>query len=95
MILLAQLGVRSDLAGKGLGKTLVRNALELSLLLAQSAASVAMITDPIDENAMRYYVEKFGFSDIGIISVTGQPRLFLTMKTIASAYSASQRADAS
>jgi len=90
MILLAQLGVRSDLAGQGLGKTLVRNALELALLLAQSASSVAVITDPIDAVAQTYYVAKFGFSDVGIISATGQPRLFLAMKTIGAGYRARQ-----
>jgi hypothetical protein len=95
MILLAQHGVRRDLAGQGLGKTLVRNALELSLLLAQSASSVAVITDPVDADAMTYYMTKFGFSDIGITSVTGQPRLFLATKTIEAAYRASQQADAS
>jgi GNAT superfamily N-acetyltransferase len=86
MILLAQLGVRKDIAGHGLGKTLMRNALELSLLLARSASSIAVITDPIDEAAATYYITKFGFAEIGVSAVSGQPRLFLSMKTIEMAY---------
>jgi GNAT superfamily N-acetyltransferase len=87
MILLAQMGVRSDLARRGIGKLLMRNALELSLVLAKEAGSVAVITDPIDEEARDYYQTKFDFRDIGErIAATGQPRLFLPMKTIERAY---------
>jgi GNAT superfamily N-acetyltransferase len=95
MILLAQLGVQKDLARQGLGKTLMRDALEMCLMLAQNSSAVAVITDAIDADAMTYYMTKFDFKDIGITSVTGLPRLFLAMKTIEAAYVAGQQANAS
>lgn len=95
MVLLAQLGVRKDLTGQGLGKALMRDALEKCLMLAQQSSAVAVITDPIDAAAMTYYRAKFEFKDIGIMAVTGHPRLFLAIKTIEAAYVDGQQADAS
>ena len=87
VILLAQLGVRSDLQHSGLGSVLMRHALELCLVLSRELGSVAVITDPMSDRLVEYYCRKFGFADIGLAHpVTGRPRLFLATKTIERAY---------
>lgn len=77
MILLAQLGVALAHQNKGVGATLLRDALRRSLYVALSAGAVAVITDPIDERAESFY-RKHGFRTL----VPTQRRLVIPTSAI-------------
>ncbi|MBZ0256512.1 GNAT family N-acetyltransferase [bacterium] len=75
--LLGRLALDESYQGKGLGKTLLVNALKQSYIASQTIASFAVIVDAKNENAVSFYAS-FGF-----IPFDSNPhRLFLTMKTI-------------
>jgi hypothetical protein len=59
MILLAQLGVSSTLQNCGLGKMLLWDAFERSYSSSVQTGGVAIITDPIDVDADRFYGKFF------------------------------------
>ena len=81
MIMLGQLGIVTDFQSKGLGKMLLWDVMERSYAIATEMAGVALITDPIDNNAAQFY-EKYGFE-----TLHKQPmhRQILPMKTIRAA----------
>ena len=62
--------------GQGLGKLLLIDALKRSFEVSKVIGSMAVIVDPIDENAISFY-NKFGF-----ISLPDSEKMFLSMKTI-------------
>ena len=74
--LLGRLAIASDFKGKGLGKLLLIDALKRSYDSSRSLGSFAVIVDPIDDNATRFY-SKYGFN---ILPDSG--KMFLPMKTI-------------
>lgn len=75
--LLGRLAVDRKYSGQGLGELLLLDALKRSYdTSVNSVASMAVIVDPIDENAVRFY-KKYGF-----IKLPDSGKLFLPMKTI-------------
>lgn len=77
--LLGRLAVDKQHQGKGLGGFLIINAIHRSLSLSREIASMAMVVDAKDEQAIAFY-EGYGF-----IKFLQQPRrkLFLPMATAA------------
>jgi GNAT superfamily N-acetyltransferase len=82
-ILLGQLAVASAWQGKKLGPMLLEHALRRSLIVACGLGGVAVVTDPIDDGAARFYA-KYGFARL----VPGVPRMLLPMKTLRDVYPA-------
>ena len=81
VILLGRLALDKNHFGKGLGKFLLVNALKRSLEVATNhVGAVAVIADPIDEEAKQYYL-KYGFT-----LLPGSGRMFMPMKTIEAAF---------
>ena len=82
VILLGRLAIDKKHFGKGLGKLLLVNSLRRSLDVATNhIRAVAVIVDPIDEVAKQYYL-RYGFT---LLPDSG--RMFMSMKTIESAFS--------
>ncbi|HEX3463581.1 MAG TPA: GNAT family N-acetyltransferase [Candidatus Elarobacter sp.] len=80
-ILLGQLAVASEWQGKRLGPMLLEHALRRSLVAACQLGGVAVITDPIDDAAARFY-GKYGFVRL----VPEDPRMLLPMKLLRELY---------
>ena len=74
--LLGRLAISEKNKGQGLGKLLLIDALKRSLEVSKVIGSMAVIVDPIDENAVKFY-DRFGF-----ISLPDSEKMFLSMKTI-------------
>ncbi|MEM1321466.1 MAG: GNAT family N-acetyltransferase [Bacteroidota bacterium] len=74
--LLGRLAVSESSKGQGIGKLLLIDAFKRSYIVSETIGSMAVIVDPIDENAVRFY-EKFGF-----VRLPDSGKLFLPMKTI-------------
>jgi len=74
--LLGRLAINEKNKGQGLGKLLLIDALKRSFEVSKVIGSMAVIVDPIDENAINFY-NKFGF-----ISLPDSEKMFLSMKTI-------------
>lgn len=74
--LLGRLAVNEVNKGQGLGKLLLIDALKRSYEVSKAIGSMAVIVDPIDENAVKFY-NKFGF-----ILLPDSGKMFLGMKTI-------------
>jgi len=74
--LLGRLAINEKSKGQGLGKILLIDALKRSLEVSKIVGSMAVIVDPIDENAVNFYL-KFGFT---LLPDSG--KMFLPMKTI-------------
>jgi GNAT superfamily N-acetyltransferase len=75
--LLGRLAVDEKFKGQGLGEILLIDALKKSYDATGTIASLAVIVDPIDENAVRFYT-KYGF-----ILIPDSGKMFIPMKTIA------------
>lgn len=80
-ILLGQLAIASPWQGKRLGPMLLEHALRRSLIVACNLGGVAVVTDPIDDVAARFYA-KYGFVRI----VPEEPRLLMPMKSLRELY---------
>lgn len=81
VILLGRLAIDKNHFGKGFGKLLLVNSLKRSLDVATNhVGAVAVIVDPIDEEAQEYYL-KYGFT---LLQDSG--RMFMSMKTIRNAF---------
>lgn len=81
VILLGRLAIDKNHFGKGFGKLLLVNSLKRSLGVAKNhVGAVAVIVDPIDEEAKQYY-SKYGFT---LLPDSG--RMFMSMKTIENAF---------
>jgi GNAT superfamily N-acetyltransferase len=59
-ILLSQLAVRKDMAGKGVGKMMLVHALRTAREASDRIGAFAIAVEAIDENAREFY-QKFGF----------------------------------
>ncbi len=74
--LLGRLAVNVEFKGLGLGKLLLIDALKRSFKVSKFIGSMAVIVDPIDEEAAAFY-DKFGF-----ITLPDSGKMFLPMETI-------------
>ncbi len=75
--LLRRLAADARFKGQGVGSLLLIDALKRSYETAiASIASMAVIVDPIDENAVSFY-SKYGF-----ILLPGSGRMFISMSTV-------------
>lgn len=78
VLLIARLAIANNQKGQGLGKITLIKALEHLLIISESTSAVAVIVDPIDENADAFY-RHFGFLDLN----DQASRLYIPMKTVA------------
>lgn len=74
--LLGRLAVSENFQGQGLGSLLLIDALKRSYIVSEQIDSMAVIVDPIDEQATKFY-QKYGF-----ILLPTSGKMFLPMKTI-------------
>lgn len=75
--LLGRLAIDQRFQGKGVGKLLLIDALFRSYQASETMGSFAVIVDPLDEEAERFYF-KYGF-----IQLPDSGKMFLAMQTIA------------
>ncbi|QLE01047.1 GNAT family N-acetyltransferase [Galbibacter sp. BG1] len=74
--LLGRLAIDTNFQGQGLGKLILIDALKRSFELSKTIGSFAVIVDPIDIDAERFY-DKYGF-----LKFPDSGKMFLPMKTI-------------
>ena len=75
--MLGRLAVDKRYKGKGFGQLMLIDAMKKSYQASQQIASVALLVEAINEQAVRFY-QKFGF----ISFQSSSDRLYLSMKTI-------------
>lgn len=75
-ILLGRLAIDQRFQGQGIGKLLLVDALKRCHLISKTIGSFAVIVDPLDLEAERFY-KKFGF-----IKLPDSGKMFLPMKTV-------------
>ncbi len=75
-ILLGRLAIDKEFQGKGIGKILLIDSLKRCSDTTDSIGAFAVIVDPIDEDAERFY-NKYGFTKL-----PDSGKMFLPMKTI-------------
>ena len=63
-ILLGRLAVSKNFQGLGIGRSLLRHAIEIARRVAEISAAALLLTEPIDEAAFRFYLA-CGFSRVG------------------------------
>lgn len=73
--LLGRLAIDNQFRGQGIGKLILIDALKRSYELSKTIGSFAVIVDPIDRDAEKFY-EKYGF-----IKLPDSGKMFLPMKT--------------
>ena len=78
--LLGRLAVDNRFKGLGIGKLLLIDALRKSYDLSKVIGSFAVVVDPIDDDAFRFY-KKYGF-----ITLPDSGKMFLPMNTIKSLF---------
>jgi hypothetical protein len=78
--LLGRLARDKNSKEKRVGETLLLDALKRSYDTSLNIGSIAVIVDPIDDEAKEFYL-KYGF-----ISLPDSEKMFLTMKTISSLF---------
>jgi GNAT superfamily N-acetyltransferase len=76
-ILLGRLAISANYQGQGLGEIILMDALKRSYLTSKQVGSMAVIVDPLDEEAIKFY-EKYDF-----ILLADSGKMFLPMATIA------------
>ena len=74
--LLGRLAIDSKFQGQGIGKLILVDALKRSHELSKTIGSFAVVVDPIDLDAEKFY-KKYGF-----IKLPDSGKMFLPMKTI-------------
>ncbi len=74
--LLGRLAIDNSYKGQGLGELLLVEALRKSYEISQEIGSMAVIVDPIDDEAVKFY-EKYGF-----IILKDSGKMFMAMWTI-------------
>lgn len=74
--LLGRLAIDKRMQGKGLGSKLLIDALKRCFKAAEELGSVAIIVDPLDEDAEDFY------NHYGFIKLPDSGKMFLDMKTI-------------
>ncbi|MDQ6477897.1 GNAT family N-acetyltransferase [Dyadobacter sp. LHD-138] len=75
-VLLGRLATDKSIQGQGYGGIMLLSALNKCLELSENLGTLAVIVDPVDSNAVRFY-EKYGF-----IYLPGTGKMFIPMKTI-------------
>lgn len=60
VVILARLAVSAQDQGRGISLGLLQDAIRRTMLIAEQAGIRAMLTHPIDEEAVRFYT-RFGF----------------------------------
>ncbi|MFZ5534141.1 MAG: GNAT family N-acetyltransferase [Pseudomonadota bacterium] len=75
VVILARLAVSREHHGRGIGIGMLQDAIRRTLLIAEQAGVRAMLTHPIDEDAVRFYT-RFGF----IASPLREQQLLLLLK---------------
>lgn len=75
-ILLGRLAIDKEFQGKGIGKLLLIDALKRCFYLSKSIGTFAVIVDPLDIDAEKFY-KKYGF-----IKLPDSGKMFLSIKTI-------------
>lgn len=75
-ILLGRLAVDSKYKGNGYGEVLLLDALNQCVDLSQRLGVLAVVVDPIDENAVKFY-QNYGF-----ILLPDSGKMFIPIKTI-------------
>lgn len=75
-ILLGRLAIDGKFQGQGIGKLILIDALKRSYEISKTIGSFAVIVDPIDQGAEKFY-SKYGF-----IKLPDSGKMFLPMKTI-------------
>jgi len=78
--LLGRLAVDTKYKGQGVGEALLVDALKRSYYTSVAVGSFAVIVDPFDEGAIRFY-EKYGF-----IQLPDSGKMFIPMKTVQSLF---------
>ena len=74
--LLGRLAIDMKSQGKGIGKILLIDALKRSYELSKEMGSFAVVVDPIDEEAEKFY-EKYGF-----IKLPDSGKMFIAINTL-------------
>ena len=74
--MLGRLAIDKNFQGKGIGKILLIDALKRCFGASDSIGAFAVIVDPLDKEAERFY-KKYGF-----IKLPDSGKMFLPMKTI-------------
>ena len=74
--LLGRLAVDKKYQGQGLGSILLIDALTKSYTLTQTIGSFAVVVDPLNNKAEKFY------ANYGFISLPDSKKMFLSMKTI-------------
>jgi GNAT superfamily N-acetyltransferase len=74
--LLGRLALDKNHQGVGIGKILLMDALKRSFDISQKIGSYAVVVDPIDEEAEKFY-EKYDF-----IKLPGSGKMFIATKTL-------------
>lgn len=77
VILLGRLAVSQNYQGQGIGEILLIDALKRSYGVSKEVGSLAVIVDPLDKDAVRFY-ERYEF-----IELPDSAKMFLAMSTIA------------
>jgi GNAT superfamily N-acetyltransferase len=77
VILLGRLAVCENYQGQGLGEVLLIDALKRSYYASREVGAMAVIVDPLDKDAERFY-KKYEF-----IGLPDSGKMFLPMQTIA------------
>lgn len=77
-ILLGRLAIDNEIKGKGYGEILLMDALKKCVDISDSLGVLAIIVDPIDQDAVLFY-KKYGF-----ILLPGSGKMFISIKTIES-----------
>lgn len=75
VVILTRLAVSAQDQGRGIGFGLLQDAIRRTMLIAEQAGIRAMLTHPIDEDAVRFYT-RFGF----IASPLREQQLLLLLK---------------
>lgn len=75
-ILMGRLAVDNKIKRKGLGAYLLIHALNKCVEVSQTIGALAVVVDPIDEDAESFY------SSYGFIYLPGSKKMFITTKTI-------------
>lgn len=77
VILLGRLAVDLSLRGQGIGRILLKNALERCILFSSQVGIYAVIVDALNENAKNFY-QQFGFAQLE----NNEMRLFILLATL-------------
>ncbi|MGA9355650.1 MAG: GNAT family N-acetyltransferase, partial [Terriglobales bacterium] len=87
VIKMARLAVDKRAQGRGLGIALMKDIFLRSIAAAEIAGLRAIVVDALDEQAKRFYCEKFGFDE----SPIGPLQLFLRIDDVKAALEASAK----